>query len=1151
MTINYEVFAKDPRANEIPNTGVSKLLPPKSEAEWNVLRYELSSFVCEGEYERGLDRILGSYLAHLGKAEQPAVWVSGFFGSGKSHLVRVLEYLWTDRKLPDGASARGLTQVSSPIASHLIELTTAAKRSDVPLWSAAGTLGAGAAEEIELSFLAILYQASGLPTKIGPARCALWLKSEGIYGAVSDSLADQGREIDSELRNLYVSRPLAEAILAHKPEQAADARELLRQIRESFPDKVSLTVDELVDQVREVLQTVSGQKGVIPLTLVVLDELQQYINDDAGKALRVQHLVEACSSRFDAKLLIVATGQSAMTGNQILQKIVDRFSVQIELKTQDVDTVVRRVVLKKNPSRIGDIQAALNEASGEISRELAGAKIQHRESDNASLVPDYPLLPSRRQFWTEVLRNADTSGKGGQLRSQLRLINEANQHVADKPLGTVVGADYIYEANSGSMQSSGVLLRDTQSLIEDERRNPEDGPLRARVLATVFLIGLLPDTGFQDTGVRPTADHIADLLVEDLSASGSWLRKDVPQILASLVEEGKLQEISGEYRIQTPEGQEWDQDYRARKAGLIGDASRMSMLRQDALTDGASAMIPSKVMQGNTKAARTLAVSLGELPTPVAEAIPVGVVTGWTMTEKQFHDELKAMGSESAVVGVYLPQISPDDFRDALSTYHAAKETVEVRPQPSTDEGRQARRSIESVRDAAKARLKALVNEVVSSASVVQAGGVVADGVNLKTKVEVASLRAADRMYPGFTQADNREWAKVTERARSGNTSPLEAIGHTGETNRQAVAKLVLESLNSTWTSGSAIVSKFSQTPFGWTKDPIHGALLALLVSGDIRAQVGGKETQAKDLRSTDIGAASYLREAVSVGVQERLAARKTLQAAGITCASGEEAAKGALLVERLTARAGTLSGEAPLPQIAMPAALEDLGRLNGNELVAALATSLETVEDFVQSLAVLESRLRDRKANWALAARLSRHASSLEDGSAHEEELEGIRQSRTLLDEQDPVGPVIGGLTQKLRVGLNQAYAEYAAEFDLQTSVLEADPTWQSLDEDTKRSILARSQLLRLPAPSVATPQEVADELDSASLGSWQDRTAALTGRFSAARTEAVKVLTPHAKKVAVPPATMSSPADVDAYLEQLRLFLLGELGSHSSIVI
>src|SRR4051794_37232191 len=80
---NRDVFARDPTSWSIPNLGVTKVGPPQTPEEWEVVRYELENFVCEGEYEKGLERVLSSFLGNIGKAEQPAVWVSGFYGSGK------------------------------------------------------------------------------------------------------------------------------------------------------------------------------------------------------------------------------------------------------------------------------------------------------------------------------------------------------------------------------------------------------------------------------------------------------------------------------------------------------------------------------------------------------------------------------------------------------------------------------------------------------------------------------------------------------------------------------------------------------------------------------------------------------------------------------------------------------------------------------------------------------------------------------------------------------------------------------------------------------------------------------------------------------------------------------------------------------------
>jgi hypothetical protein len=65
------------------------------------------------------DPILDSFLANLSEAQQPAVWVSGFYDSGKSHLVRVLEHLWRDVVLPNGECAPDLVTLTDDICDHL------------------------------------------------------------------------------------------------------------------------------------------------------------------------------------------------------------------------------------------------------------------------------------------------------------------------------------------------------------------------------------------------------------------------------------------------------------------------------------------------------------------------------------------------------------------------------------------------------------------------------------------------------------------------------------------------------------------------------------------------------------------------------------------------------------------------------------------------------------------------------------------------------------------------------------------------------------------------------------------------------------------------------------------------------------------------
>ena len=83
--INRELYFRDPTTIELLNNGISKVSEiGHDERQIKILRFELETFVCDGEYARGLERILKAYLDGLGREEQKAVWVSGFFGSGKS-----------------------------------------------------------------------------------------------------------------------------------------------------------------------------------------------------------------------------------------------------------------------------------------------------------------------------------------------------------------------------------------------------------------------------------------------------------------------------------------------------------------------------------------------------------------------------------------------------------------------------------------------------------------------------------------------------------------------------------------------------------------------------------------------------------------------------------------------------------------------------------------------------------------------------------------------------------------------------------------------------------------------------------------------------------------------------------------------------------
>ena len=431
---NQDLYEKDPRTHTLLNQGVAKVTTGQTELELLTLRYELSNFVCSGQYTDGLARILSTYLGNLDKSEQPGVWVSGFFGSGKSHLVKAAQHLWIDFEFPDGAKARGLAKLPTNIKDLLKELSASAKRLG-GLHAAGGDLRSEAKDSIRLALLGIIFKSVGLPGDYPRASFRMWLREEGLEDSVIQFIKKAGGNFDKEVTNLYVSDLIAKAILAARKDFADKPADVKLQLRSQFPpDPKDVSIDDMIAKIKQAL----CKKGKLPCTLVVLDEVQQHIGESADRSKAVQDVVEQCCSRLGANFLIVATGQNALTSTGLLQRLQGRFPVTVELQDTDVEQVTREVVLKKKPTVLPDLKKMLEDYSGEVERQLSSTKIGFTARDRQLLVQDYPILPVRRRFWERVLRAVDKAGTGSQLRTQLWVVYDAVKQTADLPLGNVV-----------------------------------------------------------------------------------------------------------------------------------------------------------------------------------------------------------------------------------------------------------------------------------------------------------------------------------------------------------------------------------------------------------------------------------------------------------------------------------------------------------------------------------------------------------------------------------------------------------------------------------------------------------------------------------------------------------------------------------------
>jgi hypothetical protein len=1127
--LNREFYEKDPRTNILLNNGVAKVTTGQSDPEIDTLRFEIGNFVCDGQYADGLKRILTTYLANLDKSEQPGVWVSGFYGSGKSHLVKMLQHFWIDYAFPDGAKARGLGKLPTPCKDLLKELSTAAKRTG-GLHAAAGTLGAGAGESVRVELLTIIFRSVGLPAQYSRANFVMWLRQEGIESAVRDHLQAAGRDFDFEVENLYVSDSMARAILAVRPEFARNTGEVKVLLEKQFPDKTDVSIEEMIAKIKQAI----GSKGKLPCTLIVLDEVQQYIGDKVERSKAVQDVQEQCCSRLGANVVFVATGQNALSGIPLLQRLQGRFPVTIELQDTDVEQVTREVVLKKKPSAVETLSDFLNMQMGEIQRHLSGTNIALSPRDRKFLVQDYPILPVRRRFWERVLRAVDKAGTGAQLRNQLWVVYDAVHQTAELELGQIVSGAFIYESSIKSkVLQSGVLLQEIAENIE-KQRNEEDGELRYQLCALIFLIGQLPHEGPADAGIRADAETLSDLLVTDLRQSSVELRKKVPQLLTKLVASGTVMLVEDEYRMQTREGSEWNQAYELARSKLLSDPGKLGSERSQLLKSHCSEVLRmTKLLHGASKEPRKFELHFGSnQPATAGPTIPVWIRDGWEVDESTVLHDARAAGDTEAVVFGFIPRSQAEELKQVIASYYAATTTLDAKGSQTTPEGMEARKAMETRQSLAEKSRNSLITDILNETAIYLAGGDEVKGsILIEDKVRDAATSCLDRLFPQFHQADTPDWHKVIERAKKGDGDALSAIGHKGDPETHPVCKAVRDWVGS-GKKGTEIRKRFTAPPYGWPQDAIDAALLVLFSAGILQARSGTEAIPKGKLDQKNIPSIEFRVESITLSKVQLIGLRTLFKAMGLNTQPNYESVDAPKFLDRVASLADEAGGEAPLPKRPDTTHLDDLRNRVGNDQLKAIFDLKETLTREISEWQRRKAKIEERQPHWATLQALLAHASDLPVASEVRPEIEAIERNRSLIHDPDPVPGMIDKLTEALRKTLNESHIACSTAHESGLTNLEASTTWQRLTPEQRYELLSRHGIRQIPPVAVGTTEEVLDTLKRTKISELRAICDALPTRFSNTLAAAVKLLEPKAQEVSLPGGTIKNEDDLQSWL-------------------
>jgi hypothetical protein len=187
-----------------------------------------------------------------------------------------------------------------------------------------------------------------------------------------------------------------------------------------------------------------------------------------------------------------------------------------------------------------------------------------------------------------------------------------------------------------------------------------------------------------------------------------------------------------------------------------------------------------------------------------------------------------------------------------------------------------------------------------------------------------------------------------------------------------------------------------------------------------------------------------------------------------------------------------------------------------------------------------LATEISERIARFDLTEKLLGFSAGLASVEENIQTVQAIRSNRSLLDDPDPVDPVLRDVGTTLRKALYGAHAHYEQVMATERAQLDAHPVWAALAEDRRETFLSAAAVTRRPAPVAGTDAELLLALLGCDLGSWRTHADALSTRFADALAAAIREAEPKAKRIVLKGGTLKDEGDVETWVGEARAQLL-----------
>ena len=542
-----------------PINGVIKAEQFDAESVWQ----ELEEYVVTKELDIHLRKFFEAYLNAIDNVRDPdiaskvGVWVSGFFGSGKSHFIKILSYLLENREVSkDGKTKNAIDFFHDKIQDPMLaaDIKRAVNSNvDVILFNIDSKASNADGRDVILRvFLKVFNERLGYcGDHPHIAHMERYLDSKGKLSAFKDAFKTEQGLVWEEERDAYPFHldTLAKALSETLGEDIKDAEAWL----ERFENDFSLSVESFSKWVKEYLDSQGPDHRIIFL----VDEIGQFIGQDTHLMLNLQTITENLGTTCKGRAWVCVTSQEDMDAvlgelraskSNDFSKILGRFKTRLSLSGANADEVIQKRLLSKvEPAKqalgkVYDQKADI--LKNQLSFQNVGMTLKPY-ADKDDFIDVYPFVPYQFQLVQKIFDSSRRYGATGMHlakgeRSMLDAFQTGATDVADEDIGVLVPLYRFYPAIESFLE--GVVRR----AIESVKGNPNLEEFDQNVLKTLFLIRYVDE-------ITGNVDNLVTLFVDEIDADRLELRKQIEASLQRLEKETLVNRNGEDYFFLTNE----------------------------------------------------------------------------------------------------------------------------------------------------------------------------------------------------------------------------------------------------------------------------------------------------------------------------------------------------------------------------------------------------------------------------------------------------------------------------------------------------------------------------------------------------------------------------------------------------------------------